>query len=25
MENLKEGSRRLLEFVQAHAPKTAYA
>jgi aspartate/methionine/tyrosine aminotransferase len=26
MENLKEGSRRLLEFVQARAPrKTAYA
>jgi aspartate aminotransferase len=25
MENLQEGSRRLLEFVQAHAPKTAYA
>jgi aspartate aminotransferase len=25
MENLQEGSRRLLEFVQARAPKTAYA
>ena len=25
MDNLKEGSRRLLAFVQAHAPKTAYA
>ena len=25
MENLREGSRRLLEFVQAHAPRTAAA
>ena len=25
MENLKEGSRRILDFVLAHAPKTAYA
>jgi aspartate aminotransferase len=25
MENLKEGSRRLLAFVQKHAPKTTYA
>jgi len=25
MENLKEGSRRIVEFVQARAPKTAYA
>lgn len=25
MENLQEGSRRILEFVRAHAPKTAYA
>ena len=25
MENLREGSRRLLEFVSAHAPKTAAA
>src|SRR5579864_1980459 len=25
MENLKEGSRRILEFVQARAAKTAYA
>ena len=25
MENLREGSRRLLEFVDAHAPKTAAA
>lgn len=25
MENLEEGSRRILEFVRSHAPKTAYA
>ncbi len=25
MELLQEGSRRLLEFVRAHAPKTTYA
>ena len=25
MENLREGSRRILDFVLAHAPKTAYA
>ncbi len=25
MDNLKEGSRRILEFVRAHAPKTTYA
>jgi aspartate aminotransferase len=25
MENLQEGSRRILEFVRKHAPKTAYA
>ena len=25
MDNLKEGSRRILDFVQAHAPKTTYA
>ena len=25
MDNLREGSRRILDFVQALAPKTAYA